>query len=62
MSEAEKVETPEVGLQLSLYPLRQEHLRPAIEAAVKAAAREGVEMTVGKLSTFASGSEEPHRH
>ena len=48
----------QVGLQLSLYPLRQEHLRPAIEAAVKAAAREGVEMTVGKLSTFASGSEE----
>jgi hypothetical protein len=58
MSEAEKVETQDVGLQFSLYPLRQEHLRPAIEAAVQAAARQGVQVTVGKLSTFASGGEE----
>lgn len=58
MSEAEKVETQEVGLQFSLYPLRQEHLRPVIEAAVQAAARQGVQVTVGKLSTFASGGEE----
>ena len=47
-----------VGLQFSLYPLRQEHLRPAIEAAVQAAAAEGVEVTVGRLSTFAPGGEE----
>jgi uncharacterized protein YqgV (UPF0045/DUF77 family) len=58
MSEAEKVETQEVGLQFSLYPLRQPHLRPAIEAAVQAAAKEGVAVTVGRLGTFASGSEE----
>jgi uncharacterized protein YqgV (UPF0045/DUF77 family) len=58
MSDAGKLETPEVGLQLSLYPLRQDHLRPAIEAAVKAAAGAGVAVTVGKLSTFASGDEE----
>ena len=32
----------QVGLQFSLYPLRQEHLNTAIEAAVKAAAAEGV--------------------
>jgi uncharacterized protein YqgV (UPF0045/DUF77 family) len=58
MSEAEKVEKHMVGLQFSLYPLRQEHVRPAIEAAVQAVARQGVEVTVGKLSSFASGDEE----
>jgi hypothetical protein len=58
MSEAEKVETHEIGLQFSLYPLRQEHLRPAIEAAVQAAAKEGVAVTVGRLGTFATGGEE----
>jgi uncharacterized protein YqgV (UPF0045/DUF77 family) len=58
MSEAEKVETQEVGLPLSIYPLRQEHLRPAVEAAAQAVARQGIEVIVGKLSTFASGGEE----
>ena len=58
MSEAEKVETQEVGLQFSLYPLRQAHLRPAIEAAVQAAAAQGVAVSVGELGTFAPGSEE----
>jgi hypothetical protein len=58
MSEAEKVEAQKVGLQFSLYPLRQAHLRPAIEAAVQGAAKEGVAVTVGRLSTFAVGSEE----
>ena len=48
----------QVGLQFSLYPLRQEHLHPAIEAAVKAVAAEGVDVTVGRLSTFAPGDEE----
>jgi len=48
----------EVGLQFSLYPLRQEHLRPAIEAAVSAAASKGVQVTVGRLSSFAPGDEE----
>jgi uncharacterized protein YqgV (UPF0045/DUF77 family) len=48
----------QVGLQFSLYPLRQEHLHLAIEAAVKAAAAEGVDVTVGRLSTFAPGDEE----
>jgi hypothetical protein len=51
-------EDQEMGLQFSLYPLRQEHVRPAIAAAVEAASREGVEVTVGKLSTFASGGED----
>lgn len=48
----------ETGLQFSLYPLRQEHLRPAIEAAVAAAAAQGVEVTVGKLSSFAAADED----
>lgn len=46
-----------VNLQLSVYPLRQPHLRPAIEAALRAADAEGVEITVGRLSTFVSGDE-----
>ena len=48
----------QVGLQFSVYPLRQEHVRPAIEAAVQAAAAEGVDVTVGRLSTFAPGEED----
>jgi catechol 2,3-dioxygenase-like lactoylglutathione lyase family enzyme len=47
----------EVNLQLSVYPLRQPHLRPAIEAALSAAAGEGVDITVGRLSTFVRGDE-----
>ena len=58
MSVDVKSGTQEVGLQLSLYPLRQAHLRPAIEAAVEAAASEGMAVTVGKLSSFAAGGED----
>ena len=46
-----------MNLQLSVYPLRQPHLRPGIEAALQAAAGEGVEITVGRLSTFVRGDE-----
>jgi uncharacterized protein YqgV (UPF0045/DUF77 family) len=49
--------TGEVHLQLSVYPLRQPHLRPAIEAALRAAAGKGVEVTVGRLSTLVRGDE-----
>jgi uncharacterized protein YqgV (UPF0045/DUF77 family) len=48
----------EMGLQLSVYPLRQPHVGPAVRAAVKAAADEGVDLTVGRLSTFGRGDEE----
>jgi uncharacterized protein YqgV (UPF0045/DUF77 family) len=58
MTAREPSSDAQVGLQFSLYPLRQEHVRPAIEAAVKAAAAEGIEVTVGRLSTFAPGDEE----
>ncbi len=58
MSEVDEVEQAQVGLQFSLYPLRQAHVRPAIEAAVQAAAGEGVAVTVGRLSTFGAAGEE----
>jgi hypothetical protein len=47
-----------IGLQFSVYPLRQTHLRPAVEAAVQAASGTGADVTVGRLSTFARGGEE----
>jgi hypothetical protein len=58
MTAHEPSSVAQVGLQFSLYPLRQEHLRPAIEAAVQAAAAEGVDVTVGRLSTFAPSGED----
>jgi len=58
MSEAETNAADQVGLQFSLYPLRQAHLRPAIVAAVQAARAAGVEVTVGRLSTFGQGDED----
>lgn len=48
----------QVGLQFSIYPLRQAHLRTAIKAAVQAAAQEGADVTVGRTSRFAPGGEE----
>jgi uncharacterized protein YqgV (UPF0045/DUF77 family) len=48
----------EMGLQISVYPLRQPHVGPAVRAAVEAAANQGVDLTVGRLSTFARGDEE----
>ncbi len=56
-AEGEPASASEVNLQLSVYPLRQPHLRPAIEAALRAAAGEGVEITVGRLSTLVRGDE-----
>lgn len=58
MTAREPSSEAQVGLQFSLYPLRQEHVRPAIGAAVRAAAAEGVDVTVGRLSTFAPGDED----
>lgn len=48
----------EIGLQFSIYPLRQAHLRPAVEAGAKAAAGAGVDVTVGRLSTFGQADED----
>ena len=53
----DEAEGGEVNLQLSVYPLRQAHLRPGIEAALRAAAGEDVEYTAGRLSTVVRGDE-----
>ena len=58
MNASETTAQDQVGLQFSVYPLRQVHLHAAIEAAVHAAAAAGVDVTVGRLSTFAPGDEE----
>ncbi len=58
MPEAEGTEAAQIGLQFSVYPLRQPHLHEAIQAAVLAAANAGVDITVGQLSSFAPGDEE----
>jgi uncharacterized protein YqgV (UPF0045/DUF77 family) len=47
-----------MGLQFSVYPLRQSDIDAPIRAAIKAAADAGAEVRVGRLSTFASGDEE----
>lgn len=47
-----------VGVQFSLYPLRQEQLKPALQAAVKAAAGAGLPVQVGRLSSVAAADEE----
>ena len=46
-----------VHLQLSVYPLRQARLRPGIEAALRAAAGEDVDVAAGRLSTLIVGDE-----
>ena len=57
MTANEMASEPQVGLQFSVYPLRQEHLHAAIQSAVRAAAAAGLNATVGRLSTFAPGDE-----
>jgi uncharacterized protein YqgV (UPF0045/DUF77 family) len=58
MSAIEPPDEAQLGLQFSVYPLRQEHLHAAIEAAVRAATTADLEVTVGRLSSFAAGDEE----
>ncbi|HEY5113128.1 MAG TPA: YkoF family thiamine/hydroxymethylpyrimidine-binding protein [Coriobacteriia bacterium] len=58
MTAHEPAAQDQVGLQFSVYPLRQAHLHAAIEAAVQAAATAGLDVTVGRLSSFAPGDEE----
>ena len=58
MAEQHDDERGTMGLQLSVYPLRQPHAGPAVRAAVAAAAAQGLDVKVGRLSTFAHGDEE----
>jgi uncharacterized protein YqgV (UPF0045/DUF77 family) len=41
--------------QVSLYPLQQEHLAPAIDALVQACRRHGLAPQVGPMSTLVTG-------
>jgi uncharacterized protein YqgV (UPF0045/DUF77 family) len=47
-----------VSAQISVYPLRQQHLGPAVEAVRRAFEREGLEPDVGPMSTLVSGGAE----
>lgn len=49
---------PPVSAQVSLYPLRQEHLTPAIEALRSAFEQRGLDAEVGPMSTLVSGESE----
>jgi len=44
-----------VSAQISLYPLRQQKLGPAIELIRQALEREGLEADVGPMSTLVTG-------
>ncbi len=43
--------------QVSLYPLRQEHLSPAIDAALARWRERGLEVQPGAMSTLIAGDE-----
>lgn len=44
-----------ISIQLSLYPLRQSDLRPAIEAALEAFRTRQLDVTTGPMSTLIVG-------
>ncbi len=44
-----------VAAQVSLYPLRVPHLSPAIKEFVATLQQEGLEASIGPLSTFVEG-------
>lgn len=47
-----------VSAQVSLYPLRQTHLGPAIDEALDAFRRHGLDVQPGAMSTQVAGDEE----
>lgn len=47
-----------ISAQISIYPLRQDHLRPAIEAVQRALEAHGLQPTVGPMSTLVTGAAE----
>jgi uncharacterized protein YqgV (UPF0045/DUF77 family) len=44
-----------VSAQISVYPLRQEHVRPAVEAVRQALEHQGLQPQVGPMSTVVTG-------
>lgn len=49
----------DVSAQISIYPLRQEHLSPVIDEALKAFEDQHLRVDPGAMSTLVSGGEEP---
>lgn len=47
-----------ISAQISVYPLRQERLSPAIEAVSQALAKAGLHPEVGPMSTLVTGEAE----
>ncbi|MGE0821152.1 MAG: YkoF family thiamine/hydroxymethylpyrimidine-binding protein [Candidatus Binatia bacterium] len=47
-----------ISAQVSLYPLRQDHLSPAIEAVRHALDAHGLQPQVGPMSTLVTGTTE----
>jgi uncharacterized protein YqgV (UPF0045/DUF77 family) len=48
-----------LAAQVSLYPLRQPHLSPAIEHALEVFRQYGLEVQPGSMSSIVMGEEEP---
>jgi uncharacterized protein YqgV (UPF0045/DUF77 family) len=44
-----------IGGQISVYPLRQEHLSPAIDAVREALESRGLQPEIGAMSTIVTG-------
>jgi uncharacterized protein YqgV (UPF0045/DUF77 family) len=44
-----------ISAQISVYPLRQEHLSPAIDAVKQALQSMGLEPEIGAMSTLVTG-------
>jgi len=47
-----------ISAQVSLYPLRQESIGPAIREAVRILRQHGLETRIGEMSTLAWGEEQ----
>lgn len=48
-----------ISAQVSVYPLRQERLAPAIDSVLEAFRREGIEVRVGAMSSVVAGETGP---
>ncbi len=50
------MDNPAISAQVSIYPLRQEHLTPAIEEVAAALQAKGLRAEVGPMSTHVTGA------
>ena len=56
--EGERLETSVISAQVSLYPLRQASIGPAIREAVRVLRQRELKTSVGEMSTLVWGEEE----